>query len=420
MKLVPIEEILSADRELYRLVRSGNARRVEMGEALEALASAGGHGELGFVSVEAYARERCDQSGRWAADLRSMARRLEPLPLVRQALLDGKISWSMAELVTRRASADDEEAWLRQARTSTVRQMREKIRSGDENSGDENSGDKNGSEGEPPLEMRTLTITMSTEEAWFFEATGKVLERLDGRISRDEMVRDLLAEGHSSMLGGDREIHVEEEDFAARTAWLTQLGEFREEAEKKCERQMGTAVAEHDGSRGRESERPVVAPIRGRNARDLDARIRRLARELSERDVAEGMLFETLRRAEAWRRLSYASQKHYVQERLGVSLTSLKAKRALAVRAAMLPQLRDALVTNRIGQASARLISRVAAPGTVTAWIERAERRTVKHLREEVQIAEMIIRNTAVRFVRPPSKETVRAAQAWEARGKRA
>ncbi len=424
MKLVPYEEVLRVDGELYRLVRSGARVRLEVGEALEALNESGGHLELGFASVEAYARERCDRSGRWAAGLRTVARRLAELPRIRGALVAGEISWSMAELLARRATREDEATWLAEARRSTVRKMRERVRAASGVGGDAtgDGGDATGdgadasgaSDDELKTEMRTLTLTLSPEEAWFFEATRKVMERVSGKSTQDEMLSNLLAEGWTAMTDSGHEAHLPEDDDAeALASWRAQLEAWRAEAEAKCEGQMGADVER--------SEAPVdnVVPIRrAASAQELDARICELARELSERDVAEGMLFEMLRQAQAWRRLSYASQAHYVRERFGVSLSGLKAKRALAVRATKLPELRDALVTRRIGQASASLVSRVASPGTVSSWIERAERRTVKHLREEVEIAEMIIRNTGMRYVHPPSEDAVRAAHAWESRVK--
>ncbi len=407
MSVVPFEEILRVDGELYRLVRTGSAVRLQMAEALEALASSGGHGELGFVSVEAYARERCDRSGRWAADLRSMARRLAGLPRVRLALARGEIGWSMAEVLARAVTPGEEEAQLAQARRSTVRQMRERLSSAgvDEQ---RDCGAVNA--------WRTLTLTMSPEESWFLEATWKLMERVSGKASRDEMMSCLLAEAWTEMSERDSDVALGPDTSAQlREKREAELERWRRLAEERCERRMG-ADLEEMGLPADVGEITSVPP--GATAEEFDERIRELARELSERDLAEGMLFEQISRAEAWRRFGYASQSQYVRERLGVSWSGLKAKRALALRAVSLPELREALATKRIGQASGALVSRVASPGTVSAWIERAERRTVKHLREEVEIAEMIIRNTGIRYVHPPSDAVVRTAQAWEARVK--
>jgi hypothetical protein len=54
------------DSELVGLARGASAVRLAVGAALDTLASSGGYHELGFSSLEAYARERCERTGRWA------------------------------------------------------------------------------------------------------------------------------------------------------------------------------------------------------------------------------------------------------------------------------------------------------------------------------------------------------------------
>jgi hypothetical protein len=124
----------------------------------------------------------------------------------------------------------------------------------------------------------------------------------------------------------------------------------------------------------------------------LDQSIRGFCAELSERDLALGIVAESAQKAEVWRRLGYATEVQYARERVGLSLSSLKAKRALAARSARVPELADALASGRVGYESAYLLSRVVTRETVEDWLCRAERRTVKHLREEVEAAELLIR----------------------------
>jgi hypothetical protein len=90
--------------------------------------------------------------------------------------------------------------------------------------------------------------------------------------------------------------------------------------------------------------------------------------------------------------LGFATEAQYARERLGVSLSSLKAKRILATRTARVPGLAEALASGRIGYEAAYVLSRVVTPKTVGDWIRRAEERTVKHVREEVEAAEILIR----------------------------
>jgi hypothetical protein len=59
-------------------------------------------------------------------------------------------------------------------------------------------------------------------------------------------------------------------------------------------------------------------------------------------------------------------------------------------------------------------IGRIATPETVQAWIERAERRTVKHLDEEMRAAEMLARNGAITEIRPPTDGELAAVFAVE------
>jgi HAMP domain-containing protein len=116
------------DIDLARLARGAGALRLVFGQALEALARRGGHHELGFSSLEAYGLEQCERSARWIQQTRSMARRLEELPEIRQSVQSGRVSWSIAELLSRVATQADECAWLSAARGRTVRQMRELLR----------------------------------------------------------------------------------------------------------------------------------------------------------------------------------------------------------------------------------------------------------------------------------------------------
>ena len=120
---VSFSEVFRLDAELVRLGRGIAALRLGVGTALEALSANGGHHELGFSSLEAYARERCERTGRWAADTRALARRLAELPGVRAALAAGVIGWSTAELLARHVTPETELEWLERARHATVREL---------------------------------------------------------------------------------------------------------------------------------------------------------------------------------------------------------------------------------------------------------------------------------------------------------
>ncbi len=386
--LVSYEAVRGLDEELLRLSRGMSTVRLRVGALLEALASPGGHHELGFSSLEAYARERCERTGRWAADTRALARRLAKLPALRQALGRGQIGWSVAELLARHVTAESELAWLERARNMTVRELRAALRGGGSQA--ESSAEEDEDEGPAHL----LTATVGREDAWIFECARQVAEQESGVRTAEELLRALLAEGLLTLIDSVPEDRQQEfcelaelgerldGERKAQAAWCAERERWRKEAEALCRRKPPWSAPEFEGSEQMLPSAPE----------ELDRELRRLCAELSERDLALGVVAERARRAEVWRRLGFVSEEHYARERLGVSLSSLKSKRALAVRAARLPELKSALLSGAIGYEAAHLLSRIATRASVGAWIERAGARTIKHLREEVELAELLVR----------------------------
>lgn len=60
------------DVELAELSIQDTAARLRLGQALEVLGR-GGHFELGFSSLSAYALERCERGARWVQAARCLA-----------------------------------------------------------------------------------------------------------------------------------------------------------------------------------------------------------------------------------------------------------------------------------------------------------------------------------------------------------
>jgi len=389
---IPFSETLRLDAELVRLARGASALRLGVGDALEALSLASGHHELGFSSLEAYARERCERTGRWAADTRALSRRLASLPRTRDALCAGVIGWSTAELLARHVTRENELEWLDKARNATVRELRVLLA--------ESAGIDDEAETEP---VRTLTVTVVREDGWLFEGARKVAEAVLGPLPSERLLSTLLAEGYSTLLelvpecSELYELDALEGDVAAESeaqaAWCAERKLWRNEAEELVESRCGeTELGLGAALERTQKERERGGGVLSHSAEVLDRELRRLCSELSERDLALGIVAESARKAEVWRRLGFATETQYARERLGVSLSSLKAKRILAARAARVPELAAALSSGRVGYEAAYLLSRVVTPKTAEEWLRRAERRTVKHLREEIEAAELLIR----------------------------
>jgi hypothetical protein len=400
--LIPYSEALRLDSELFRVARGASALRLAVGEALHALASSGGHHELGFSSLEAYARERCERSGRWAADTRALWCKLVSVPATRDALQSGAIGWSTAELLARHVTSDSELFWLEKARAVTVRELRALLAAESKSDADD------GAEHEP---TRKLTVTTHREDAWLLECTRKVAEAVAGRMSSDRLLQSLLAEGYSTLLELAPDCpELDELECAVATesetqaAWCAQRSRWRSEAEELCNGRALSFVRENTGD-------PVATAtaerVQSSRPELIDRELRRLCSQLSARDLALGLLADSAHKAEVWRRLGFATELSYVRERLGVSLSCLKAKRILASRAARVPELAAALSSGRIGYEAAYLLSRVVTHATANEWIARAERRTVKHLRQEVEAAELLIRMGNGREQRPLDEQSL-------------
>jgi len=414
-------EVERLDEGLASLARAEAGLRSRLGQVLEVLGR-GQHFDLGFSSLAAYALERCDRSVRWVEAARSLARRLEPLPALRWALAFGSVSWSMGELLARVAQPGDETCWLEAAKGRTIRQMRALVldaiaaaERGDPAAALETPAieDTEATDGD---EACTLICTVDQEEAWLFEATRTLLVQL-GVHGADAQVEALLAEGQETLLAalpaGSLEPERLEREDRAHQSWVRELNHCRSQAEALCERHFKDTLASSHAVRDPEGPEPArdsvaheaalgLAPLEGKSSHDLDTLVRGLARSLARHELELSQLVLRFHRANGWRQLGYASEAQYARERLGISRSSFVARRALAVRLEKLPRVAEALATGQIGVEAALQVVRVATPNTEAAWVERAQQRTIKHLREEVGAGLVAARSSGEADCPPP------------------
>ena len=347
----------------------------------------------------AYALERCCRGGRWAAESRILARRLQSLPQLAKALEAGSIGWSMAELLARHATPHTEAALLQVARGKTVQAMRIAL------SPQESP--------EPPNDdelARTLSLTLPVEEAWALEATRMMVEHMDGKRTSGHFLESLLAEGTISLLElVDRaEGHVSAQFDAESAAWHTKMKRLQLlHADAELRSRPAVATEPNPGEAPDADDLPL-----GLEA--LDARIRHYSAELASRDLFFGRLAQRFLALRGWQALGFASEAHYARERLGMSRASLRSKVSLARRSRGLDHVVDALQQGRIGFEAAQLLARIATADTERAWVDRATRRTFKHLREEVQAVEMAARFAGQTDRSPPSEQHIEQMQALE------
>jgi len=425
-----VGDLNQLDAELHRLARGAGRLRLRIGQALHRLGE--GIHELGFSSLGAYALERCNRGARWAAETRTLARRLCSLPQLTDALESGAIGWSMAELLARHATAQTEAALLQIARGKTVAAMRIAL-SPQQSAGSLGQPRSTGSPVSPPEPRldddeelaRTLSLTLPVEEAWALEATRMMVEHMDGKSTGAHFLESLLAEATISLLElvdpsepdvstqADVCTHpdVTAQMEAEHAAWCAEMQRLQH-LQAEAELQSRPAVAT-DPTPG---EAPAAddLPAGGQSVEALDARLRHYSAELASRDLFFGRMAQRFLALRAWQALGFVSEAHYARERLGMSRSALRGKVALACRTEGLDHIIDALQRGRIGFEAAQLLTRIATPSTERAWLDRAERRTFKHLREEVQAVELAARFTGTTDRSPPSEHHIEQMQSLE------
>ena len=371
VELVDREEALRMDAALVRVARSETVVRLAIGEAFVALGT--GYRELGFSSLEAYARERVVRSPGWVRVTRRVADRLCRLPRIRERLVKGPMRWSMAELLARHATAEDEEELLEASAGMTVRQVRAALRD-------------RGEEAEPAERMGTLELSMTFEEACALTATRPMAELVNGSKAPGEWMASMLGEAQDSLTLVAPHADPMPEDVVERhERWLASIeeGERRMDArEARAERSLPPMP---EVSVSPVDELPVGSVAIDR------VLFRELAPRLASSDVRFGELLASFFAVRGWKVLGFATEKQYAEERLGMSRAAVHERIALWRRARHLEKVGDALRESTIGYEAAVLISRVATPDTQVAWVERAKKRTHKHLAEEVRAVEMIM-----------------------------
>ena len=393
----PPPDLSQLDAELHRLARGAGRLRLRIGQALHRLAE--GIHELGFSTLSAYALERCNRGGRWAAETRTLARRLQSLPHLTEALEAGSIGWSMAELLARHATPQTEAALLTIARGKTVQAMR--IALTPQASTDPSDDDDL---------ARTLSLTLPVEEAWALEATRMMVEHMDGKHTGAHFLESLLAEATIPLLDltDPTEPDITAKMEAEQTAFRAQLQHLQhQQAEAELQTRPAVTTAPNPGEAPDPSDLPT-----GLEA--LDARIRHYSAELASRNLFFGRLAQRFLALRGWQALGFATEAHYARERLGMSRASLRSKVSLARRTEGRDHLIDALQQGHIGFEAAQLIARIATPETERAWLTRATRRTFKHLREEVQAVEMATRYLGATDTSPPTEEQLQQVEAAE------
>jgi hypothetical protein len=334
----------------------------------------------------------------------------------------------MAEPLARVATPGSEAAWLAVAADRTVREVRALVQaalaSDAEGNGERSAVEavddelRDDASDDASNQLRSLTLTLDREDAWLLEATRSLLDALGAR-GASAQVEALLAEGQETLLRlfplGETDREGAGEVDGAQRRWVRERARWRDEAEALCEsriarngdghlRQVAAGTAYDEVALQAAAGRSTVGSM---SPAALDAAVRQLCRALAGHELELSRQLLRFHRADGFRRLGYASEAQDARERLGLSRSSLLARRALSLRLEALPELSSALGRGELGVEAAVQVARVATPCTEAAWLERARRRTVKHLREEVAAAQTAVRLSGQRDCPPPTDNEI-------------
>ena len=411
-------EVEVLDAELHRLALPNDRLRLRFGEALSKLGRR--FRDLGFRRLDLYVRERASRPGRWGAGSRLVAERLERFARLRKACRAGEISWSMAELLARslervasaspgtetddgRHLAEEEAELLAIARGSTVREMRALLRNRlseredrIEKPGGRNPSDPVAEEEEADDDRIWVRRLLPAHQAMTLEMTLRVIQHMSGGSTGDAF-EWLLTEAQTSLIPQvPPELDYIAEDIEARF-----LDRARRRAEALAETERDEAVAERDIAQARgapstgedtvEDDDHMFGPLPDELGA-LDRVIRELGFHIASAELYRGWTLTQFLARCGWAILGYVSETQYARERLGMSRAEMYRQARLARDCQRLSAIRDAVRAGTLGSSHAGLLVRVATPQTEQAWLERAKRRTVKHLKEEVDAVERVRR----------------------------
>jgi hypothetical protein len=119
------------------------------------------------------------------------------------------------------------------------------------------------------------------------------------------------------------------------------------------------------------------------DALSLDALIQRLLKARKGFDEAFGALALQIVEGRVWEILGYRSQGDYIQDRLGISVSSFRQRVWLERRLRDLPELREALSSGRLSFSKALLVAKGATPHNIKGRIEDASSTTCQQVERE-------------------------------------
>jgi len=399
---------LLLDLHLRRLARLSGAIDRAVALRLRRLRASRGYIRLGFALFRDYVRERLGVAERTGQELARLGAGLERLPDVDAALAAGKITWTAAAEVARVAGVEDAAEWVDRAQRLSVRELRarvqDELKRDDEVESSRTESDlqtdatgpgeihaEASASAEPDDPLVRLALEACSGAAHLWEASLDLCELVAGsEVGPGERAELILAD----FLSGTRELPGDHEPCWPRNAPVIfgRWGRGRDGGaarSRKPSAELGpAALPDSFAWELKQIEDIVRAPV-PRDPFEIDDSMRLLVARRRGLDLDLARLLRNFHSLRLAQHLGFAGFQEYAEERLGISARRASRLVSLDRRLFFFPRIARAVRDGSIGTEAAWLLCKVATPGkTEDVWIDRARRRAVARLREEVRWVE--------------------------------
>jgi len=360
-----------ADGRLRELVAECAQVRPVLGALAAALLSQRGFEPLGFRCLGDWSRERLGVGARAVSEWARVWRALEELPLLREAVLSGEVSWTVARKVLGVVTPGNEAACLETVRGRTVRAVEALLLA-------VAPVDKSPAKTSQEEDRVAVRVACSSRVATKWAAALELARRMAGEnLSAAECAEAIAAECVSAAGGAEALGSTQQRPaLVGRTPQKESESGLRAELWPQLRWKARPA---------RKSDRlaRLARRLEDCSPRELDRRLRAAMAFLQQVDFEIGRILRQVVERKLYRELGFESFERYVQERLDLSPRTARRLVRLARAEHGAPEVASAFREGRITLLHAEVLLRGEKPEALES-LELALRVTLRRLEEEV------------------------------------
>jgi hypothetical protein len=391
-----------ADGRLCELVAERAQVRPVLGALSAALLGGRGYEPLGFRGLGDWSRERLGVGARAVREWARVGQALEKLPLLREAVVGGEVSWTVARLIVGVVTPENEAACLETVRGRTVRAVKVLLRA----VAAVEEGPAATSEDGDRVSVRVPCLP---RVAMKWAAALELARRMTGEELAAWECAEAIAAECVSALGGAERLSRGPGDSAAPGVWPEALSakctSAAEEPEPRDSGQrrpapFGRGPEEQSESglradawprlrwkaRSSSKNNRLLQLTRGLEdcaPRELDRRLRAAIGFLQQVDFEIGRVLRQVLERKLYRELGFERFERYVEERLDLSPRTARRLVRLARAEHTTPAVASAFRAGRITLLQAEVLLR-GGSAEARERLEMALRVTLRRLEEEV------------------------------------